>query len=153
MSTFNLNGQELQHANSEVQLQGPKGTLKLTTHMDVAYKEGAKKEPVRDYQGQIIGFVIKDQETDGSLKLRKSEWSSAVKPWLMQQYPDGRGFGQMLLKLVVTFGTTANAATAHRGTERRGRAGCGVDAGGASRFGSAGRTVAGRGAAAPAHRR
>ena len=109
MPNFTLNGQELQHANTDVQLVGPVSTLQLLTHTKINYRDGAKKEPTKDAKGQIDGFTIKDQETEGSMTVRKSEWTR-IKQWAFQQYTDGRGVGQMQFILSCTFGTTANPA-------------------------------------------
>jgi hypothetical protein len=104
MPNPSLNGQEFQHATVDFQIGGATAglTRPLSTFSKFNYKAGAKKKPVHNSQGDIIGYTIDVKETDGSLSMLLSEWK-AIKEELAQQYPT-LGIGQIEMEAVVTYG-------------------------------------------------
>jgi hypothetical protein len=102
-------GQEYQHATVDFQIGGATAavTFSLSTFSKFNYKVGAKKKPVHNSQGDIIGYTIDVKETEGSLAMLSSEWK-AIKEQLAQQYPT-LGIGQIEMEAVVTYGNNVNA--------------------------------------------
>jgi len=108
-----INGRELQHALVNLQATcavtgAPAFTFKFFKALK--YKNGAKKEPVRNKQGQMVSYVIKEEETDASLTTLLSEWFS-FRDWLRQQaaiiasqVQAPIGIGQVEFELTVTYG-------------------------------------------------
>jgi hypothetical protein len=82
MST--INGQQYQHANLNFQVSGTGAPYVFAMFKSVNYKIGAKKEAVRDYQGQIVGYTIKESEAEFSVTMLLSEWFK-FRDWLRLQ--------------------------------------------------------------------
>lgn len=98
------NGQEYQHALIKITLDDGVGdSFKVKTFSDVSYDDGADKKPIRDYLGNIIGYVTGDRSTDGSVTLLLSEWF-ALKDFLAGIYQVGPG--QIPLNWTVVYGNS-----------------------------------------------
>ncbi len=112
---FVLTGQELQAANTDVQLisEDTGASLQLTTLSKLQAKNGAPKKGFKNQKGKMDSFTVGDQETNGSIGMRLSEWRR-IKKWSAEQVTDGRGIGQMRFTLSVSLGM--NAAEDLRGT-------------------------------------
>lgn len=70
-----INGQDFQHAQIQLSLDTGSGVpFTINSFSALSYKVTAKKNPVRDSQGNIRGFTINQKETQGQLTLLQSEW-------------------------------------------------------------------------------
>lgn len=108
-----INGRELQHALVNLQATcaatgAPAFTFKFFKELN--YKNGAKKEAVRNKQGKQVSYVIKQEETDGTATTLLSEWFR-FRTWLRQQaaiiatqVQQPCGIGQVEFELTVTYG-------------------------------------------------
>jgi hypothetical protein len=118
-----INGRELQHALVNLQATcaatgAPNFTFKF--FKDLSYKNAAKKEAVRNKQGQQVSYVIKPEETDSTMTTLLSEWFR-FRDWLRQQAAiiAGQlqapvGIGQVEFELTVTYGQVISALRTDR---------------------------------------
>lgn len=109
-----INGREWQHAEISFSLSGEFGTVAVTTFKKLQYKDSAKKKPVKNAEGKIIGYTIDAQETSCTISMLRSEWV-ALKERLAAAYPD-LGIGAIALDAAVTYGKTI--AVANRKTDK-----------------------------------
>ncbi len=106
-----IRGQEYQHALIDLQASGTGSNYSFNRFKDVSYEDGAEKKPVMDSQGQIIGYTVDPQKTDGSLSMLLSQWRE-FKQWLLLQGigqgPEGTnlGVGQIPFDLTIQYGNT-----------------------------------------------
>lgn len=106
-----IDAKELQHAEIALALSGTFGSIAVATFKKFDWKDGAAKEAVRDSQGKVIGYVIKQQETSLSISMLTSEWLR-IRARLVEAYPD-KGPGQVALDITATYGRTlVNKSTA-----------------------------------------
>lgn len=85
--SFEQKGRESQHSTTTFQIVAKNATRELSTTTKVEYKISRKKKPTRNSKGKIDGYTIGEEETNGSMGIRRTEWLS-VKQWLKQQFPD-----------------------------------------------------------------
>ena len=111
MST--INGRELQHSLVTLAATCPvTGAPQFTFKYfkSVTCKDGAKKEPVRDKNGQITGYTIAQQETDGEIvtllseMLRFETWLRQQATLIAQQIQQPCGPGQVEFALTINYG-------------------------------------------------
>jgi hypothetical protein len=70
-----INGQDFQHGQITASVDtGASVPFTLNSFSALSHKVTAKKNPVRDSQGNIRGFTIGMKETEGQLSLLQSEW-------------------------------------------------------------------------------
>jgi hypothetical protein len=110
-----INGRELQHALVKLKAScAATGAppFEFRFFKSLKYKTSAKKEAVRDKSGQQVGYVIKQEETEGSMTTLQSEWLR-FRSWLMQeanvlaqQMQVAIGIGQVEVEFTVTYGQT-----------------------------------------------
>jgi hypothetical protein len=118
-----IQGRELQHAlvrlNASCAATGAPG-FEFKFFKTLKYKSGAKKEAVRDKSGQQVAYVIRQEETEGSLTTLLTEWLR-FRAWLRQQaallaatMQVPVGVGQVEFELTVTYGQTLSTLATDR---------------------------------------
>lgn len=82
-----INGQDFQHAQIQLSLDtGVSVPFTLNSFSALAYKMTAKKNPVRDSQGNIRGFTVGQKENEGQVSILQSEWVG-VRRQILQALP------------------------------------------------------------------
>ena len=110
-----IQGRELQHALVRLSASCSASRapdFEFRYFKSLKYKSGAKKEAVRDKSGQQVAYVIKQEETEGSLTTLLTEWFR-FRTWLRQQafflqsqMQAPMGIGQVEFELTITYGQT-----------------------------------------------
>lgn len=110
--SYGINGQEFQHALIDLQATGTGAPYQFTRFKSLDYKNGAKKEAVKDSTGRNVSYTIGDQETDGSVSMLLSEWF-VFREWLrlqaraiQAQIQRPVGIGQVAFDMTAQYGQT-----------------------------------------------
>lgn len=70
-----INGQDFQHAQIQFSVDTQQGApFTINSFSALSYKATAKKNPVRDSQGNIRGYTVGQKETQGQFSALHSEW-------------------------------------------------------------------------------
>lgn len=108
-----INGQDFQHAQITASVDtGASAPFTLNSFSGLSHKVTAKKNPVRDSQGNIRGFTIGQKETEGQITLLQSEWVLTRRLILqaIPVLPNGLQAGILTVQfnLNVTYGNSLN---------------------------------------------
>lgn len=90
-----------QHATTRYSINANGASKPLSTTSKVEYESGYEQKPTHDSEGNIDGFTIGEQTTDGNLAMSLGEWK-LINQWLRQQIPN-TPLRKMKLKLVVQY--------------------------------------------------
>lgn len=98
-----VNGREWQHSNCRIDFSADGvAPFRSLSFSAIEYLDRAVKEAVKNADGKIVGYIIKDQETQGSVSMRLSEYEK-LKAHILAANPD-LGLGQVEMNMSVTYG-------------------------------------------------